>query len=123
MRKRVVFHNKLLPYLLVAPQLVVTLVFFVWPAAQAMHQSVLVEDPFGLSSRLVWFENFERIFADPNYLESFKVTAVFSLAVAVLALGTAPLLAVMAGRGGRGAHIYQTLLIWPHAVGPAGAGR
>src|SRR5258708_37827467 len=89
MRKRVVFHNKLLPYLLVAPQLVVTLVFFVWPAAQAMHQSVLVEDPFGLSSRLVWFENFERIFADPNYLEGFKVTAVFSLAVAVLALCTA----------------------------------
>src|SRR5258708_26586454 len=99
MRKRVVFHNKLLPYLLVAPQLVVTLVFFVWPAAQAMHQSVLVEDPFGLSSRLVWFENFERIFADPNYLESFTVTAVFSLAVPLPALCTAPLLAVLARRG------------------------
>ncbi|HEX9465772.1 MAG TPA: sn-glycerol-3-phosphate ABC transporter permease UgpA, partial [Alphaproteobacteria bacterium] len=122
MRKRVVFHNKLLPYLLVAPQLVVTLVFFVWPAAQAMHQSVLVEDPFGLSSRLVWFENFERIFADPNYLESFKVTAVFSLAVAVLALCTALLLAVMADRVVRGANIYKTLLIWPYAVAPAVAG-
>jgi len=122
MHKRVVFGNKLLPYLLLLPQLVVTLVFFIWPAWQAIVQSVLVEDPFGLSSRLVWFENFQNIFGDPNYLESLKVTVVFSVAVAVLALCAALLFAVMADRVIRGATVYKTLLIWPYAVAPAVAG-
>jgi len=122
MHKRVIFGNKLLPYLLLLPQLVVTLVFFIWPAWQAMVQSVLVEDPFGLSSRVVWLENFENIFTDPNYLESLKVTVIFSVAVAVLALAAALVFAVMADRVVRGATVYKTLLIWPYAVAPAVAG-
>ena len=122
MNKRVIFPNKLLPYLLLAPQLAVTLVFFIWPAAQAMRQSVLVEDAFGLSSRFVWFQNFARIFADPAYVGSLEVTIVFSLAVAALALGLSLLLAVMADRVLRGASAYKTLLIWPYAVAPAAAG-
>ncbi len=122
MNKRVVFHNKLLPYLLLAPQLAVTLIFFIWPAGQAIRQSVIQEDAFGLSTRFVWFKNFQRIFADPNYLASLEVTIVFSLSVAVLALGVSLLLAVMADRVIHGASTYKTLLIWPYAVAPAAAG-
>jgi len=122
MNKRVVFQNKLLPYLLLAPQLAITLVFFIWPAVQAIRQSLLQEDAFGLSTRFVWFRNFQRIFADPNYLGSLEVTIVFSLSVAVLALGLALFLAVMADRVIHGASAYKTLLIWPYAVAPAAAG-
>ena len=122
MEKRVAFNNRVLPYLLVAPQIVITLVFFIWPASQALFQSVLVEDPFGLSATFVWFENFIDLFSDARYLESFKVTAIFSLSVALLALGAALYLAVQADRVIRGATAYKTLMIWPYAVAPAVAG-
>lgn len=122
MQKRVLFHNPWLPYLLLAPQIAVTLVFFIWPASQAILQSVLLEDPFGLSSQFVGLENFERLFADPHYLNSLRVTAVFSIAVALLALTTALVLAVMADRALRFAVGYRTLLVWPYAVAPAVAG-
>ena len=117
-----VFPNKVLPYLLVAPQLAITLVFFYWPASQALYQSMLREDPFGLNSSFVWFDNFERVLSDPSYLNSIKVTAVFSVATAFVAMATALLLAVMADRVVRGRGIYRTLLIWPYAVAPAIAG-
>ncbi|WP_457941296.1 sn-glycerol-3-phosphate ABC transporter permease UgpA [Mesorhizobium sp. 10J20-29] len=122
MTPRVVFPNKVLPYLLVAPQLAITLVFFYWPASQALYQSMLREDPFGLNSSFVWFDNFERVLSDPSYLNSIKVTAVFSVATAFVAMSTALLLAVMADRVVRGRGIYRTLLIWPYAVAPAIAG-
>ncbi|WP_374444022.1 sn-glycerol-3-phosphate ABC transporter permease UgpA [Stella sp.] len=122
MRVRVGYSNKVLPYLLVAPQIVVTIVFFLWPASQALYQSVQRQDPFGLRTRFVGLENFQAIFEDPGYLHSLQVTAVFSLAVAALALGLALLLAVSADRVIRGATVYKTLLIWPYAVAPAVAG-
>ena len=122
MEKRVVFNNRVLPYLLLAPQIGVTLIFFIWPASQALLQSVLVEDAFGLSSRFVWFENFILLFEDPNYLRSVQVTAVFSVSVALLALAGALYLAAQADRVVRGAATYKTLLIWPYAVAPAVAG-
>ena len=122
MQPRAIFPGKLTPYLLLAPQLAVTLVFFVWPAFQAMQQSVLVEDAFGLSTRFVWLENFTRLFHDPNYLHSIAVTIVFSTAVAALGLALSLLLAVMADHVVRGSSLYKTLLIWPYAVAPAVAG-
>ncbi len=122
MEKRVVFRNRVLPYILVAPQIAVTLVFFIWPASQALYQSVLIEDPFGLSSEFVWGENFVELFGDPWYLQSIQVTAVFSVSVALLALTTALYLAVQADRVIRGAMAYKTLLVWPYAVAPAVAG-
>src|SRR5215204_3632825 len=120
--KRVIFGGYLTPALLVAPQLVVTFVFFVWPATQALFQSVLREDPFGLKSEFIGLANFERVLTDPAYRESFAVTLVFSIAVAALALSSALLLAAMADRVIRGARGYTTLLIWPYAVAPAIAG-
>ncbi|MEE8271524.1 MAG: sn-glycerol-3-phosphate ABC transporter permease UgpA [Alphaproteobacteria bacterium] len=122
MEKRVTFNNRVLPYLLVTPQIVVTVVFFLWPTAQALRQSVLREDPFGLSSRFVWFENFARLFSDPLYYDALQTTFFFSFVVAGLSMGVALFLAVMADRVIRGATLYKTLLIWPYAVAPAIAG-
>jgi sn-glycerol 3-phosphate transport system permease protein len=122
MQKRTLFKGRLLPYLLLAPQLAVTLIFFIWPAAQALFQSVLQEDPFGLSTQFVWFDNFVRVLEDPEYLNSLQITVVFSLAVATLSLGAALLLAAMANRVIRGSEVYRSLLIWPYAVAPAVAG-
>ncbi|AWK87668.1 sn-glycerol-3-phosphate ABC transporter permease UgpA [Azospirillum thermophilum] len=119
MQRRVLFDNKLLPYLLLAPQVAVTLVFFIWPAAQAVWQSVHLQDAFGLRSEFVWFENFERILTDPNYLDTLRITVVFSVAVTVLSMGTALLLAVLADSKIKGAGAYKTLLIWPYALAPA----
>ncbi|WP_299618372.1 sn-glycerol-3-phosphate ABC transporter permease UgpA [Pelagibius sp.] len=120
--KRVIFQGRALPYMLVLPQLVITLVFFIWPASQALYQSVLLQDPFGLGSNFVWFENFEDLFADPAYLASFQTTIVFSLGVTALSMVAALVLAAMADRVIRGATGYKTLLIWPYAVAPAVAG-
>lgn len=122
MEKRVVFRHAWLPYLLLLPQLAITLVFFIWPASQALYQSVLRQDPFGLRTTFVGLENFARLFRDPLYLDSFQVTIVFSIAVTVLSMGLALLLAMMADRVIKGATSYKTLLIWPYAVAPAVAG-
>ena len=122
MEKRVVFKHKFLPYLLVAPQIAITLVFFIWPASQAVYQSVLQEDPFGLSSTFVGLANFIDIFTDEIYIHSIYVTVVFSLSVAVIAMSVSLLLAAMADRVIKGATAYKTLIIWPYAVAPAVAG-
>jgi len=122
MEKRVVFQSRWLPYALVAPQIAVTIVFFFWPAVQAVYYSFLVQDAFGLGSEFVWFQNFNELFHSKYYLESFKITAVFSLLVAVGGILISLLLAVMADRVIRGALAYKTLLIWPYAVAPAIAG-
>jgi sn-glycerol 3-phosphate transport system permease protein len=119
---RVTFPNKLLPYLLLAPQLAITAIFFYWPASQAMYQSVLREDPFGLSTQFVGLGNFKRVISDPNYVNSLQVTVIFSIATALIAMALALLLAVMADRVMRGKGIYRTLMIWPYAVAPAIAG-
>jgi sn-glycerol 3-phosphate transport system permease protein len=122
MEKRVRFRSTWLPWLLVAPQMAVVLVFFFWPAAQALYQSLLQQDAFGTSVEFVGMENFQRLWNDDSYLASFKTTAVFSVLVAVSGLTIALLLAVMADRVIKGSGIYKTLLIWPYAVAPAVAG-
>ncbi len=119
MEKRVVFKNKVLPYLLLAPQIVITLVFFIWPASQAVYQSVLQQDAFGLSTRFVGLDNFVYIFNDKTYLNSISVTVIFSFSVAALSMSTALLFAVMADHAVRGATTYKTFIIWPYAAAPA----
>lgn len=122
MEKRVLFKSAWLPWLLVAPQMAVVLVFFFWPAAQALYQSVLQEDAFGTTTEFVGMLNFERLWQDETYIESFNTTAVFSVLVAVIGLVVALLLALMADRVIKGANAYKTLLIWPYAVAPVVAG-
>ena len=120
--KKVTFRHRWLPYALIAPQIVITIVFFLWPASQAIYQSVLRQDAFGLSTDFVGLDNFARLFADPHYLESFWTTVAFSAMVAGLSMGVALILAVMADRVIHSATAYRTLLIWPYAVAPAVAG-
>jgi len=120
--KRVRFRSWWLPWVLIAPQMAIILVFFFWPAGQALYQSVLMQDAFGTSTEFVGLENFRRLWSDETYVASFQTTAVFSVLVAVSGLSIALLLAVMADRVVKGAMVYKTLLIWPYAVAPAVAG-
>ncbi len=122
MLKRVHFKSSYLPYLLVAPQMAITLVFFFWPASQALYQSMQVQDAFGLHTDFVWFDNFKELFDDEYYLDAFGRTAMFSSLVASISIILAMFFAGMADRVLRGAMAYQTLLIWPYAVAPAIAG-
>jgi len=122
MDRKVYFNNKALPYLLLAPQLAVTAVFFFWPAGQALFMSVLQQDPFGARVVFVGLENFAALFAEPDYLAAMWRTAWFSLAVTLLAMVPALLLAVMADRVARWATFYKTTLIVPYAIAPAVAG-
>ena len=122
MEKRVTFHERWLPYLLVGPQIIITLVFFFWPSGQAIWQSVLIEDAFGGNSKFVWFENFAQLVRDDSYAHSARLTVVFSFLVAAIGLAVSLLLAVMADRIIRGATAYKAFLVWPYAVAPAVAG-
>jgi sn-glycerol 3-phosphate transport system permease protein len=117
--KRVRFRSWWLPYALILPQIVVTAVFFFWPAGQAVYQSVFIQDAFGGSVQFVGLDNFGDLVNDGHYLGSFKVTALFSVLVASLSLVISLVLAVLADRIVRGAGVYKTLLIWPYAVAPA----
>ena len=117
--RRTIFDDRLLPYLLLLPQLVVTAIFFLWPAAQALRASVERQDAFGLRTEFVWFENFTDLFADPLYLQAAWNTVIFSVCVTLIAMGLALLFAVLADREIRGRGVYRTLMIWPYAVAPA----
>ena len=122
MEKRVVFRSAWLPYVLVAPQIAITVIFFFWPAAQAVWYSFQLQDAFGLKSQFVGLQNFAALFRDDNYLASFRVTAIFSALVAFSGIALSLLLASMADRVLRGALAYKTLLVWPYAVASAVAG-
>ncbi|EOD9418653.1 sn-glycerol-3-phosphate ABC transporter permease UgpA [Vibrio campbellii] len=122
MSSPVVFKHKWLPVALIAPQLLITLVFFIWPAGQAIFQSSQLEDAFGMSREFVGLENFEKLFHDPLYLDSLMTTLQFSISVAVLALVSALVLSAFAEQIIRGATMYRTFLIWPYAVAPVVAG-
>ena len=122
MDKRVTFNGTLLPLMLVMPQLVITVVFFFYPAGRALWQSLFIPDPFGLSSQFVGLGNFEFLFTDTYYRASFVTTAIFSTLVTLVAMIPALFLAVLADRLIKGAGTYRTLLIWPYAVAPAVAG-
>jgi sn-glycerol 3-phosphate transport system permease protein len=120
--KRVVFRSAWLPWVLIAPQVLVITVFFFWPAAQALLLSVQQSDAFGTSVEWVGLDNFRNLWKDETYLASFYTTAIFSTLVAVLGIGLSLMLAVFADRIVKGALVYKTLLIWPYAVAPAVAG-
>ena len=122
MQRRVVFPHRALPWLLVAPQLAITLVFFFWPGAQAIHMSLLQQDAFGASVTFAGLANFAHVFADEGYLDAFWRTLWFSAGVTVFAMVPALLLAVMADRVVRGATAYTTAMLLPYAIAPAVAG-
>jgi sn-glycerol 3-phosphate transport system permease protein len=122
MEKRARFRSAWLPYALVAPQTLVSILFFFWPAAQALYQSVLLQDAFGGSTQFVGLENFAALWHDDSYLQSFETTAIFSVSVAVLGMSISLLLAAFADRVVRGSSVYRSFLIWPYAVSPVVVG-
>lgn len=122
MIKRSFFTSKYLPYLLILPQMVVTLAFFYWPAVKGIIQSFLLSDPFGRKSTFVWFYNYLELFTDPLYLKSILITCTFSLAVAAVSLSLGLFIATMANRALKATALIRTLLIWPYAVAPAISG-
>ncbi|MEM7214905.1 MAG: sn-glycerol-3-phosphate ABC transporter permease UgpA [Pseudomonadota bacterium] len=122
MEKRVTFRGWMLPLMLVFPQILISCVFFFYPAVQAIWQSLFIPDPFGLSSQFVGLGNFEFLFSDRYYRGAFITTAVFSTLVTVVSMVPALFLAVLADRLIKGAGTYRTMLIWPYAVAPAVAG-
>ena len=122
MQKRVIFQGWLLPLCLIFPQILISAVFFFYPAGAAVWQSLYIPDPFGLSAEFVGLDNFSFLFADVYYQASFLTTAIFSLAVTLVSMVPALFLAVVADRLVKGARLWRTLLIWPYAVAPAVAG-
>ena len=122
MEKRVFFKGWWLPALLVAPQLLISFVFFFYPSGQAIWNSLFLQDPFGLKTEFVCLDNFRFLLSDPYYLASFKTTVIFSTAVSVSSMALGLYLAALADRLIKGAGVYQTLLIWPYAIAPAIAG-
>ncbi len=120
--KRVQFEHSPIPYLFVAPQLLIIAIFFLWPAGQAVYQSFLLEDAFGLSSQFVWFRNYSDTIFNESWLQSAWFTVIFSTLVTFLSLGLALLLAVKANEVIRGASTYKTLLMWAYAIAPPVAG-
>jgi sn-glycerol 3-phosphate transport system permease protein len=122
MIKRSFFTSKYLPYLLILPQLIVTLTFFYWPAVQGIIQSFLLSDPFGRKSTFVWFYNYIELFTDPLYLKSIIITCTFSMLVAFVSISLGLFIATMANRALKATALIRTLLIWPYAVAPAISG-
>ncbi len=117
--RRSVFRSRWLPHVLVAPQLVFTLVFFYWPALQGVYQSLLIQDPFGLRTSFAGVANFAAVLTDPLYVNAVQVTLVFSVAVVAGAMLAGLVLAAAAAQPLRAVHVYRTLLVWPYAVAPA----
>lgn len=122
MKNRTIFNSKVIPYFFLAPQLIISMIFFFWPAILAIRQSFLKEDPFGLKSKFIWFSNYLEIFQDPNYLSSILITLVFSISVTFICLISALILASLVNQVQIGKKIYQILIICPYAISPAIAG-
>ncbi|ATP11825.1 glycerol-3-phosphate transporter permease [Bartonella henselae] len=120
--KHAYFKNSLLPYWLLFPQLLVTFLFFFWPAIQAIKSSFEREDPFGFTTTFIGFENYVTIFSDLAYLKSLLITAIFSISVTATSMTISLLLAVCVDRVIRAKKAYTTLLLWPYAVAPVLAG-
>jgi sn-glycerol 3-phosphate transport system permease protein len=122
--KRMTFSSWWLPYALLAPQVIITLIFFIWPASQALLPVGLRQgDAFGIRRRpSSGSRTSRRLLADPLYLNSLKVTFVFAVGTTLLSMGVALLFAVMVNRMIRSRDSYTTFLVWPYAVAPAIAG-
>jgi sn-glycerol 3-phosphate transport system permease protein len=120
--KRTVFSNRWLPYLLVLPQVLVTLVFFFWPAGKSLYLSLFKSAPFGGRDVFVGLDNFRSLLADIDYYDSVLNSFVFAGGVTALSVGIGLVVAVLANQKIRGLGLYRTALLWPYGIAPAIAG-
>ncbi|MBD8555607.1 ABC transporter permease subunit [Rhizobium sp. CFBP 8762] len=116
--KRVQFSSPLLPYLFLAPQMVIIIVFFYWPSVQAIQSSFYLEDPFGFGASFVGLDNYRDVLAGSQYAGIALFTLVFTVLVSGFSLGIGLLLAVKADGVIRGNATYKTMLIWVYAIAP-----
>src|SRR3989339_2235984 len=122
MSKQYEFPSKSLPYFLVLPQMVIVFTFFFWPSAQGIWQSFFLQDPFGGRVIFVGLENYTKLFSDPDYWASFRVSVAFAVAVALSAMTLALFLAIQTNKKVRFGSFYKTMMIWPYAVATLVAG-
>ena len=120
--KRVQFKSKFTPFLFVAPQLAIVLVFLYWPILQTFSDAFTVQDAFGFSKTFVWFDNFAFVITDPAYIRSLKFTLFYIFVITLVTGSIGLLLAVQANSVIHGKSAYKTLLIWPYAIAPAVVG-
>src|SRR5260370_37364546 len=118
---RTVFKSRWLPYVLVAPQMVVTVLFFFWPALKSLQLSFYRVSPFGDKSTFVGLDNFTKLLADPDYYASVVSSFLFAGGVTALAVLGSLVLAGLATQKIRGLAVYRTLLLWPYGIAPAAA--
>jgi len=120
--KRTVFKNRWLPYLLVLPQMAVTLGFFVWPAFKSLQLSLFRVSPFGDKMTFVGLANFAKLLRDPEYYASVLNSFIFVGGVTTLAVTGGLVAAGLATQKIRGLAVYRTMLLWPYGIAPAVAG-
>jgi len=117
--KKVQFNNKIIPYLFVAPQIIIILVFFIWPSAMALYYSFIMEDAFGVSSEFVWLQNYKDVIFNSDYYASLGFTLIFSTLVTFFSLSVGLLLAYKTHKIIKAKGVYRTLFMWPYALAPA----
>ena len=116
------FNNRWMPYLLLAPQMIIIAIFFLWPAAEAIRSSFYLEDPFFGNATFVGIDNYTDALSASDYKRTAWFTALFTVVVSLASLGLGMLLAVSADRVLRGKSTYKTLLMWVYAIAPPVAG-
>lgn len=120
--QRTVFKSRWLPYLLVAPQMAVTVLFFFWPVLKSLQLSVYRVSPFGDKSTFVGLDNFTKLLADPDYYSSVLNSFIFAGGVTLIAVLGSLVLAGLATQKIRGLAVYRTLLLWPYGIATAVSG-
>ena len=116
------FPNRYLPYFLIAPMIIVVMIFFLIPSAQSLYLSFFRVNPLGNRQIFIGFENFERLVTNPGYRNSLLVSVEFALLVVFSGLGSSLFVAAVANQRLPGFAFYRALLIWPYALSPAIAG-
>ncbi len=116
-----VYPNRLLPFLLMLPELAIVAVFFLWPSMKAVEESLRESNAFGLGARFAGLANFKAALQS-GYLQAFEVTALFTAATTVASMAISLVLAVQVEQTGRLKSVYRTLFIWTYAVPGAVAG-
>ena len=112
-------HQSVFAWLFIAPQLLVTLIFFIWPACSALIESFFYTDAFGLHQQFAGLANFIDLIHDPGYAKAVSVTFIIAISVTVITMSLGLIVATLVNNRSKSQGIYKSFLIWPYAVAPA----
>jgi sn-glycerol 3-phosphate transport system permease protein len=116
------FRGWLLPFVFLAPTLIVLALFLYYPSLDTFRLSTLLARLGARRTAFVCVDNFTSLVSDGDYLNSFVITLLMSAAIVILGLTLSLGVALLAYQPIKGARIYRTLLIWPYAISPVVAG-